>query len=153
MRSFLLFVLLLAGALIVCAALTYPAWLLVSAISIEPVHRVMNRVAMLLALVGLVVLTRRLGLSNRDALGYGLPRRPFVRQLAVGWIAGLALMTPLVGLLLLLDIREMRTGTTIEWGSILLTGILSGFAVAFIEETFFRGVLFSAVRRTSGVLL
>src|SRR5690606_39965499 len=153
MRAFFLFVLLLIGALVVAAALTYPAWLLVSTISIEPVHRVMNRLAMLLALVGLILLTKRLGLSNREALGYGLPRGVFLRQLAAGWIAGFALMIPLVALLLLLDIREMRTETTIEWGSILLAGILSGFAVAFIEETFFRGVLFSAVQRGSSALL
>src|SRR5512138_4037242 len=64
-RTFALFVALLALALILAAALTYPAWLLVSTVSVEPVHRVMNRLAMLIALVGLVVLTRRLGLSNR----------------------------------------------------------------------------------------
>jgi hypothetical protein len=40
----------LAGSLVVAAALTYPAWLLVGLVSIEPVHRVMHRIAMLIAL-------------------------------------------------------------------------------------------------------
>lgn len=150
MRYFFLFVALLAAALVLASALTYPAWLLVSTISIEPVHRVMHRVAMLLALIGLVLLTRRLGLSNRESMGYGMPRARFLRQLVAGWIAGFLLMTPLVSFLLGLDIRNVRPSFDGSWVEIAIGGIVSGFAVAFIEETFFRGVLFSAVRRTSG---
>ena len=110
MRTFALFVALLAGSLLLAAALTYPAWLLVGTVSVEPVHRVMNRLAMLIALVGLVVLTRRLGLSNRTALGYGLPRAEFLRQLGIGWAAGIGLMLPLVALLLALGVRQIKPG-------------------------------------------
>jgi membrane protease YdiL (CAAX protease family) len=149
-RTFALFVVLLAGALLLAAALTYPAWLLVGTVSVEPVHRVMNRLAMLIALVGLIVLTRRLGLANRAALGYGLPRAEFLRQLGIGWAAGIGLMLPLVALLLALDVRQIKPGLDGELPALLLGGIVSGLAVAFIEETFFRGILFTAVARTSG---
>lgn len=152
MRTFALFVLLLAGALILAAALTYPAWLLVGTISVEPVHRVMNRLAMLIALVSLVVLTRRLGLSNRTALGYGLPRAEFLRQLGIGWAAGIGLMLPLIALLLALDVRQIKPGLDGDLLQLIAGGILSGLAVAFIEETFFRGMLFAAVARTSGAV-
>lgn len=151
MRSFALFVALLVGALLVAAALTYPVWWLVSLVSIEPVHRVMNRVAMLIALVGLVVLTRRLGLSGKDAMGYGLPRRQFLIQLGLGFTGGVALMLPLTGLLLGLDIRAVKPGFEGAWLGLIAGGILTGVTVAFIEETFFRGVLFTAVARTSSV--
>ena len=150
MRTFALFVALLALALLLAAALTYPAWLLVGTVSVEPVHRVMNRLAMLIALVGLVVLTRRLGLSNRAALGYGLPRAEFLRQLGIGWITGIALMLPLVTLLLTLGVRQIKPGLDGDLLPIILQGLLSGLVVAFIEETFFRGILFTAVSRTSG---
>jgi membrane protease YdiL (CAAX protease family) len=149
MRSFALFVALLIGALLVAAVLTYPAWWLVSLVSIEPVHRVMHRIAMLIALVGLVVLTRRLGLSNKDAMGYGLPRRQFLIQLGIGFLGGVALMLPLSGLLLGLDIRELKPGFDGAWLGLIAGGLLTGVTVAFIEETFFRGVLFTAVARTS----
>jgi membrane protease YdiL (CAAX protease family) len=149
-KSFALFVALLAASLVLAAAVTYPAWLLVGTISVEPVHRVMNRVAMLIALIGLVVLTRRLGLSNRAALGYGLPRRQFLRQLAVGWVCGIALMLPLVLLLVGLDVREIKPGFDGDLLALLAGGIAAGLVVAFIEETFFRGVLFTAVARSSG---
>jgi len=149
-RTFALFVALLAGALLLAAALTYPAWLLVGTVSVEPVHRVMNRLAMLIALVGLIVLTRRLGLWNRAALGYGLPRAQFLRQLSIAWVAGIGLMLPLVALLLALDVRQIKPGLDGDLVPLALGGIVSGLAVAFIEETFFRGILFTAVARTSG---
>jgi uncharacterized protein len=151
MRPFFLFIALLAGSLVVAAALTYPIWLLVGFISIEPVHRVMNRIAMLIALIGLVILTRKLGLSDRETMGYGIPRSQFIRQLIVGWLAGFLLMTPLVIFLFGLDIRDVRPGFKGEWLNLFLSGAVSGLVVAFIEETFFRGVLFSAVQRTSGM--
>jgi hypothetical protein len=151
MRAFVLFVALLGGALVVAAVLTYPAWLMVSLVSIEPVHRVMNRVAMLLALIGLVYLTRRLGLSDRAALGYGLSRPEFLRQLAIGWVCGLALMGPLVVLLLGLDIRAPKDLEE-SVAPLVVGALLSGFVIALIEETFFRGVLFTAVARTSGAI-
>ena len=150
MRTFALFVALLAASLIAAAALTYPAWLLVGTVSVEPVHRVMNRLAMLFALIGLIVLTRRLRLSHRSALGYGLPRGDFLRQLGLGWAAGVALMLPLVALLLAFDVRQIKPGLDGDLPPMLLEGLISGLVVAFIEETFFRGVLFTAVARTSG---
>ena len=150
MRAFALFVALLAASLLVAAVFTYPAWWLVSLVSIEPVHRVMHRIAMLVAIIGLVVLTRRLGLSNKEAMGYGLPRRQFLTQLGIGWLCGLALMLPLTGLLLGLDIRELKAGFDGHWLSLITGGIVTGLTVAFIEETFFRGVLFTAISRTSG---
>ena len=152
MRNFALFVALLAGSLLLAAALTYPAWLLVATVSVEPVHRVMNRLAMLIALVGLVVLTRRLGLSNRTALGYGLRRAQFLRQLVMGWAAGIALMLPLVALLLALGVRQIKPGIDGDLPGLIAGGLISGLVVAFIEETFFRGVLFTAVARTSGAI-
>ena len=151
MRSFLLFVALLAASLILAAAVTYPAWVLVSTISVEPVHRVMNRVAMLLALGGLVYMTRRLGLSDRVSLGYGLPRREFIGQLILGWVCGVGLMAPLVVVLISLRIRQMSPAFDDSLIALIAGGVFSGFVVAFIEETFFRGVLFTAIARTSGV--
>jgi membrane protease YdiL (CAAX protease family) len=152
MSRFFLFVGLLGVALVLAAALTYPAWLLVGLVSVEPVHRVMHRVAMLLALIGLVVLTRKLGLADRDSLGYGIPRRRFLAQLLTGLLCGFALMAPLTTLLLGLDIRDLRPDVDASvFARTLAAGLASGLVVAFIEETFFRGVLFSAVARSANV--
>jgi membrane protease YdiL (CAAX protease family) len=150
MRAFGLFAVLLALALLLSAVFTYPAWLLVDTVSVQPVHRVMDRVAMLLALIGLWVMARRLGLFTRAALGYDLPPREFARQLAIGWFGGLALMLPLAAFLLGLDVREPRAVTLEPAWYLVTEAIISGLIVAFIEETFFRGILYAAVVRTSG---
>jgi membrane protease YdiL (CAAX protease family) len=150
MRSFALFMVLLIAALLLAAALSYPAWLLVETVSDQPFQRVMDRVAMLLVLIGLVILTRRLGLTDRAALGYDLPRREFARQLAVGWLGGVALMAPLTALLLNLRVRLPLAEFAEPVWYFLTEGIITGLLVALIEETFFRGILFAAVARTSG---
>jgi uncharacterized protein len=151
MRVFLTFVLLLAGALVAAAALTYPAWLLVETISDQPVHRVMHRLAMLFALVGLIWLVRRRNLAYADAMGYGLERRTFFKQVSLGFVLGLALLLPYMLLLFALDVRVSKTTAfTASDALTLLSGALaSGFIIALVEETFFRGILQTAVARES----
>jgi membrane protease YdiL (CAAX protease family) len=61
-------------------------------------------------------------------------------------------MLPLVALLLALGVRQIRPGLDGELAGLIAGGVISGLAVAFIEETFFRGVLFTAVARTSGAV-
>ncbi len=155
MRAFFALILALALSLTVAAALTYPAWWLVSLIAPVPFHRVMHRMAMLVGVGVLVYLTRWLGVADRQSLGYALPRPLFVRQVLQAFLIGVLLMSPLVAMLYGLDLRIARPG--FEWGGRLpgaiAQGLGTGFAVAFIEETFFRGVMLSAIRRESGAKL
>jgi membrane protease YdiL (CAAX protease family) len=156
MRAFLSLLVFLALALVAAAALAYPAWWLVSFVSEQPIHRVMHRIAMLVAFIGLIWLFRYWKVGNKESLGYGLPRGEFMRQLLLGLICGAAIMAPLMLTLFALDIRQVRPD--VDWSSgaiagVIGAGLLSGLVVAFIEETFFRGALFSAVRRESGTIL
>jgi uncharacterized protein len=156
MRAFLGLLVFLALALVAAAALAYPAWWLVSFVSEQPIHRVMHRIAMLVAFIGLIWIFRYWQVANKESLGYGLPRAVFVRHLLLGSICGAAIMLPLMLTLFGLDIRDVKAN--VDWGLIAMAGViggglLSGLVVAFIEETFFRGALFSAVRRESGTVL
>lgn len=155
MRSFASILLLFALSLLTAAVLAYPFWLLVGLIDEQPIHRVMHRVAMLCALIGLIWLFRRWRLANRQAAGFGLPRRRFWLQLATGLLAGVLIIGPLLLTLHVLDVRvpDERVQLTLAMGAQLIAkGLLTGLAVALIEEVFFRGVLFSAVERESGRL-
>jgi membrane protease YdiL (CAAX protease family) len=152
MRPFLSVLAVLALALLVAAVLAYPAWWLVAQISVQPIHRVAHRVAMLAAFAGLIWWARRTGLASREVLGYGAPRAKFLRQLGIGFGVGIALMIPWVATLFALDIRSIRPELHTSIGKLVLQGLSSGFAVAFIEETFFRGILQGAVSRASGVV-
>ncbi|MEN8174758.1 MAG: CPBP family intramembrane glutamic endopeptidase [Pseudomonadota bacterium] len=154
MTGLIVFVAYLAGFLVLAASLYYPVLLAVTALADVPPHKILTRLGMLLAAGGLIFLLRRLRLNNREALGYDLARRPFLRSLAGGWLLGVATMLIPLGAIFLLGVRGWRH-STIEaelLASAALSGLFGGLAVGFIEETFFRGAMFTAVRRQRGLV-
>jgi hypothetical protein len=156
MRAFAAFMALIGAGLVAMAILAYPAWLLVTPHLDVPFHRVASRIGMLTLLIGFVLLARRLGLADRASLGYGRPRRAFLREMAVAFALGVALMLPVVGLMLALDLRVARPGLALDASALALLavdGITSGIAVALIEETFLRGAMFTGIQRESGTRL
>ena len=153
MRAFCVFLLLLALALAVVALFTYPAWLLLHPHFDFPFHRIGERLGMLALACGFVLIARRLGLADRGSLGYGLPRRAFVRELLLGLALGAATM--------LLIVAAMSALGLLDWSAapgrgapalarLLAASLASALAVAFIEETFLRGAMYTAIERESG---
>jgi hypothetical protein len=96
MRAFTIFIGLFLGAAIISGLLTYPVWSLLQAILDVPIHRVMNRIGLLLLAIATVLYLRQRGLLSKAALGYDIPRLRFLRQAAVGFVAGICLIVPLV---------------------------------------------------------
>src|SRR5690349_24158451 len=84
MRAFVFFFGLIVLGFVVMAALSYPAWLLLHPHFDFPFHRIGERLGMLALAAGFILFARRLGLADRASLGYGLPRRTFLRELALG---------------------------------------------------------------------
>jgi membrane protease YdiL (CAAX protease family) len=153
MRAFAWFVggILLAGLIGACFA--YPAYSLSSTFAPWAFHRVASRIAMLALVAVLAMLCRHLNLKQRRDFGYGLPRRRF---LIVSLLWGtIGFVTAGVGAAFLLATR-LRVPTpefvpsAWNFARIFLTGLGSGIAVALIEETFFRGVMHTAIERESG---
>lgn len=154
MRAFLWFLLLIALGFAGMTLLTYPAWALLG--GALPFHRVANRIGMLTLLAGFVVMARRLGVADRTSLGYGLPRRRFLMELALGLALGVTLMLPVVGAMVLLDLRDLKPDVVLDaptLARLTAQGLASGLAVAFIEESFLRGAMFTAIARESGARL
>jgi membrane protease YdiL (CAAX protease family) len=152
MRAFLAFILLMAVALVAGALLAYPVHELGQALDADwPFHRVASRVAMLMLLVGFLLLIRRLRLAARASLGYGLQRPRWIRLAGLSLLIGAVSMLPVVGILLALGIRApLPDVDAAAVMGVLLSGLLSGIVVAFVEETFLRGAMFTAVERESG---
>lgn len=156
MRSFAAVLVLFAASLLAAAALAYPAWLLVCLIDDQPIHRVLHRIAMLFALPGFIWLVRRWRLADRRSFGFGLRGKQFRRQLAMGLFVGTIVIVPLIVTLYALGVRTAKAGldlTIIAALKLVAAGLAVGLTVALIEETFFRGILFTAIRRRSGVVL
>lgn len=156
MRSFGSILLLFAVSLLAAAALAYPVWLLIGLIDDQPIHRILHRLAMVAAIVGMVWLVRRWGLTDRVSAGFGLPRRTFWKQIGTGLLLGAVIIAPLLLSLHWLDVRTADPKVEITAGLVakaLMKGLLTGLIVSFIEELFFRGYLFTAIQRESGRLL
>jgi uncharacterized protein len=153
MRALLWFLGLTALALAAIAAFTYPAWLLLHPYFSFPFHRIGERIGMLALLLGFVAVARRLRLADRASLGYGLPRAAFARELALGLLLGVASMLALVGIMSALGLLAWKAGAALGAAALLrllVARLLSGLAVGFIEETFLRGAMQTAIARESG---
>ena len=153
MRAFARFLGLFAVSLLAVALFSYPAWMLLHPHFDFPFHRIGERVGMLALLVGFVALARRMRLADRGSLGYGLPRRAFVREMAIGLVLGVATMLAVVGLMSAFGLLEWTAAagiTSATLAKLIVARLASGFAVAFIEETFLRGAMHTAIERESG---
>ncbi|HYM27680.1 MAG TPA: CPBP family intramembrane glutamic endopeptidase [Steroidobacteraceae bacterium] len=153
MRAFGWFMLLMVIALAAVALFAYPAWTLLHPHFDFPFHRIAERLGMLALLLGFVALARRLGLADRASLGYGLPRRAFLRELLGGLLVGVATMVAVVAAMSALGLLDWTPAAARGPAALLqLLGarLLSGLAVALIEETFLRGAMYSAIERESG---
>ena len=153
MRALAWFLGLMVVALAAVALFAWPAWTLLHPHFDFPFHRIGERVGMLALLLGFVALARHLGLSDRASLGYGLPRRTFVREMSLALALGVVTMLAVVGIMAALALLEWRAdapSSAAALAKLLVTRALSGFAVAFIEETFLRGAMHTAIERESG---
>jgi hypothetical protein len=153
MRAFAWFLLLIAVSLAAMAALTYPAWLLLHPHFDFPFHRIGERIGMLAFLVGFVLVARRLGLADRASLGYGAPRRIFLRELSLGLTLGVITMAAVaasMAALGLLDFHQAGAYGAGALAALVAKRLASGLAVALIEETALRGAMFTGIQRESG---
>jgi uncharacterized protein len=152
MRTFYWFLGLLIAGFAAMAVFSYPAWLLLHPHFNFPFHRIASRVGMLALLVGFVSIARHLGLADRASLGYGVRRTIFVRELLTGLALGVALMLLVVAVMLALGLRSWHTDVPFTKAALAMTALQalgSALVVAFIEETFLRGAMFSGVARDS----
>src|SRR5215470_13514006 len=83
MRAFAWFLGLMGVALAAVAVLAYPAWMLLHPHFDFPFHRIAERLGMLVLLLGFLGLARHLRLGDRASLGYGVPRRLFVKEMGI----------------------------------------------------------------------
>lgn len=154
MRPTALFTAYLAGALLVGALLAYPLYAAFGATIDEPMYRFVTRAGMLVALLGLASFLRHLHLNDARSLGYATSRREFASSLVKGLAVGVAILLPLVLTLVLLGVRPISPAWAFSWPELmlaLLEGLMIGLLVSVIEETFFRGAMFAAAVRSSGL--
>lgn len=154
MPALLFFIAYLGAALLLTALLYYPVYQAMDILWEVRPDRVFYRLAMIIAALGFWPFLKLLGINSRYALGYSLDRRRFLQVFARGLGIGILIMTIHASLLVLLGARVPEPGDIqfSDLSSVLLSGLLSGILVAFIEESFFRGAMHHAMRRSSPML-
>ena len=155
MRAVGWFLAAIVGTLLLAALAAWPVYQLAHALQPEwQFHKVVGRLWQLLMLAGIAVAVWRLGLRARADWGYGLPRARFLRQAGAGFAFGIATMLPMTLVIVALGIRNPSPDFDAAMlVSGILAGALTGLIVAFVEETFFRGLMFRAVLRDSGPVI
>lgn len=123
---------------------------LLSGMAKMPFHRYVNRCLMILALVGLVPLSRRLGFRGFKDLGWAATGE-WGSQLARGFVIGFLSLGVLLALALAFGGRSFSGEVT---ASVLITSLvkagLASVLVAAAEETLFRGFLQRSLATTLG---
>lgn len=114
----------------------------------QPFHRYVNRCLLGLALAGLWPLVRALGLKSGAEIGWR-PHRTWLREAGMGAGFGLGSLALATLAALIFGGRLWRADHTAgEWTKHILGAAGTALTVSFLEELLFRGVVFSALRRT-----
>jgi hypothetical protein len=150
MRVTSLFFAYLLACLVLAALLTYP--LMQTGWIDYPPQRVMGRLAQVFILVGLWPFLKALRLADRTSLGYGVAGPALRRAVGWGWIQGVLILILLATALVALEIRVPDPALDL-WPFLAtkaLQALIGGLLIGLLEETFFRGALYSAIRRRDG---
>ncbi len=149
MRAFAHFLLAIVGTLLLTSLAVGPLWLALHPLWPDiPFHKLASRLWQLSMLGGVAFVVWRLRLHGKQAWGYALPRPVFLRHLGFGIAMGVVTMTPVAVSVIGLGLRDWRpTLDTLRWVELFFSGALTGIAVGFLEETFYRGLLLGALTR------
>ncbi|MFA6543225.1 MAG: CPBP family intramembrane glutamic endopeptidase [Limisphaerales bacterium] len=117
----------------------------------QPFHRYLSRCLLFAALAGLWPLTRAFQLTNAPALGLARPAGSR-RLLGLGLAAGFGSLLAAALLLVLAGVRSFNFNHPPQaLLGLVVNATLSAVVVAVLEEFFFRGVIFGALRRSTSI--
>ena len=147
MRAFSHFLLAIVGTLLLTALATGPLYLGIDGAAHGiPFPKLASRLWQLSMVGGVAWLVWRLQLRGKQAWGYALPRPQFMRQLGWGTLLGILTMLPVAAMVSGWELRTPRPGLDIaRLVELFFSGALTGLAVGFLEETFYRGLLLGAL--------
>ena len=153
MPALIAFIALLAFALLIGALVSYPVYALLSNWIELEFERVASRCVLISVVILVLLLFKRFGFNSWRDIGYSANN--FWAEVSKGFGIGIIIMLPVVAGLLLVKNRFIDAQWDWSITSIallLITSISAGILIAFIEETLFRGVMFTAIQRQASYL-
>ena len=155
MPALFIFIVYFAIALLSGAAISYPLHVFLANWFELDFERVTSRSVLIVAIIFFMALYKKLGFSSWREIGYSSDKKQFYSDLAKGIGFGILIMAPVVAGLLITKNRTFD----MDWElsilnalDLLITALIAGLIIAFIEETLFRGAMLSAIRKNSSAM-
>jgi membrane protease YdiL (CAAX protease family) len=149
---FLIFIILVivSGPLI-----AYPLYVSLLTITDIEFHKLIGHATLLCGLLLGFIYLRINNIPFSKGFGYALPRKLFVKQMLTGIGFGILIIICLVLTLFLTGVYEVENDLNLSINQlikIILTVFVAGSVVGLIEETIFRGFLFSGLHKKTNAL-
>ena len=111
--------------------------------------KISNRCFMLVAAIGIYPMLKAFDCYNKKEMGYDLERKEFIKEIGRGLPFGLITLIILSGLILYFGYRTFDPKADAgDFAKAFAAAAAGALALAFIEETFFRGIVLNSMSRT-----
>ncbi len=156
MRTVVSFIVLVSLVIVVSPLLAYPVHLILENFFDLPFHKLVGHVTLLCGLIFSGIYSKYNQLYSRQAFGFGLPKNLFLKELLRGLVAGVLMLAFIKLILILSGVHQIRPNLDYFWSNLLLIfikALLAGLAIGFIEESIFRGALFSSLYKKTNAII
>jgi len=156
MHTVVSFFILVSLVIVVSPLLAYPAYLILENFINLPFYKLVGHITLICGLIFSGIYLKYHQLYSRQAFGFGLPKSIFLRDLLQGIVAGILILAFIKLILILSGVHQIRPNLDYFWSNLFLIfikAILAGLLIGFIEESIFRGALFSSLYKKTNAFI
>ena len=156
MRTVISFLIFVSLVIIASPLLAYPVYLILESFFDLRFHKLVSHTTLICGLIFSGVYLRYHQLYFREAFGFGVAKNIFLKDLLQGLIAGVLLLTVIKAILILTGVHQIRPNLDYFWSNlplIFFKAVLTGLVVGLIEESMFRGALFSSLYKKTNAFI
>jgi len=156
MRTVASFFILVSLVIILSPLLVYPVYLILENFIDLPFYKLVSHTTLICGLIFSGIYLKYYQLYSRQAFGFGLPKNIFLREVLQGLFVGVLIMAFITLILILSGVHQIRSNLDYFWSHLLLIffkAILTGLVVGLIEESIFRGALFSGLYKKTNAFI
>ncbi|MEE8233348.1 MAG: CPBP family intramembrane glutamic endopeptidase [Gammaproteobacteria bacterium] len=156
MRTVVSFFILVSLVITLSPLLAYPAHLILENFVDYPFHKLVSHVTLICGLIFSGFYLKYHQMYSRQSFGFGGSKKKFLGNLLQGILAGILILALLNLFLLLFGVHQIKPNLDYFWSNlflIIIKAILAGLVIGFIEESIFRGALFSSLYKKTGAVV
>jgi len=156
MRTVVSFFILVSLVITLSPLLAYPVHLILGNFVDYPFHKLVSHVTLLCGLISSGFYLKYHQMYSRQSFGFSSSKKKFLGNLLQGILAGILAIALLNLFLLLFGVHQIKPNLDYFWSNlflIIIKAILAGLVIGFIEESIFRGALFSGLYKKTGAVV